>query len=616
MQELEPRHARQGRRRGAARNNAKKTSNSDERPIPEDVKISIPRLLSYLKPYRVRMIVGFTLLIASTALGLVFPLIVRNMLDVVLEGGDMGQLNTITFGLLAIFFVRGVIQVFEGFNIAIVGERVVLDLRAKLFEKLSDQSIGFYTDNRTGEILSRMTADTEQLRTVLTHNILSLFSQTLTIIGSLILMTLLNYRLMLFIIVVAPTMIAIGFTFGQLIRRLSSRRQDAKAESSVVVEEMVSSIRVVKSFAREDYEKGRFDQSQSNIFQTARRVIIAENIFGPTMGFIGFAAMGGFIWFGGREVINGNMEAASLVAFLFYGGSVAGAIVTFVGIYSGFMSAIGATRRIFQIIDMSPQVDDAPDAVAMPAIEGNITLANVHFAYEADTPVLQDLSLDIQSGESVALVGPSGAGKTTLFNLIPRFYDPVEGTLRIDGHDLKTVTQQSLRSQIGIVPQDTQLFGGTIAENIRYGKLDATHEQIIAAATAANAHDFIEGFKEGYETIVGERGVKLSGGQRQRIAIARAILKNPRILLLDEATSSLDSASEALVQQALDRLMAGRTTIIIAHRLSTIQSVDRIAALEDGRLVELGTHAELLAKDGLYAQLYKLQFERNGVPAV
>jgi subfamily B ATP-binding cassette protein MsbA len=329
------------------------------------------------------------------------------------------------------------------------------------------------------------------------------------------------------------------------------------------------------------------------------------------MAFLGFSAVAAILWFSGREVLAGRLAFSTISGFLIYAISIATSLAQLSGLYGQFREAIGAVQRVFEILDTPPTVVDAPGARDLPDAHGAITFDAVSFGYEAGAAVLHDIALEIQPGEIIALVGPSGAGKSTLFNLIPRFYDPTQGAVQIDGHDLRMVTQHSLRTQIGLVPQETMLFGGTIGENIAYGRLDASAAEIAAAARAANAHDFIMAAPQGYETLVGERGMKLSGGQRQRIAIARAMLKNPRILLLDEATSSLDSESEELVQDALDRLMRGRTAVIIAHRLSTIKIAHRIAVLDQGRIVELGTHAELLARAGLYARLYLLQF-RSG----
>src|SRR5690606_17000104 len=359
------------------------------------------------------------------------------------------------------------------------------------------------------------------------------------------------------------------------------------------------------------YEIERYDNAMRRAFRAILRQLRLRAVFGPLIAFLGFGGLSLILWFGGREVLENRLSSGELISFLVYGLTVAGSLGGLVGVYSSFQEALGATKRVFEILDTQPDVTDAPDAKTLGTVEGRITFHDVSFSYDERQEVLHHINLDIAPGEIIALVGPSGAGKSTIFNLIPRFYDPTSGSITIDGVDLRSVTQASLRQQIGIVPQETLLFGGTIRENIRYGRLDATEDEIIAAAKAANAHDFIVSLPDGYETLVGERGIRLSGGQRQRIAIARAILKDPRVLLLDEATSSLDSESEHEVQEALARLMQNRTTVIIAHRLSTVRVAHRIAVLDSGNIIELGSHEELMAKNGLYAKLYEMQFRED-----
>jgi subfamily B ATP-binding cassette protein MsbA len=365
---------------------------------------------------------------------------------------------------------------------------------------------------------------------------------------------------------------------------------------------------VVKAFNREPYEVQRYGDLVEGTFNATMRLTIVRSAFGPLITFLAFASLAGILWFGGREVLAGRLTGGELIAFLVYGINIAASVGAFTSLYTQLQEAAGASRRIFELIDEQADIADAPNAAALPPVEGRTSFDHVSFAYPGTEHVLHDISLEVQPGEVLALVGPSGAGKSTLFNLIPRFYDPTDGRACIDGFDLRAVQLASLRSQIGLVPQETQLFSGTVRENLRYGRLEASDSELEAAARAANADEFIQRLPQGYDTLVGERGVKLSGGQRQRIAIGRAILKDPRILLLDEATSSLDSESEGLVQEALERLMEGRTTVIIAHRLSTVHKAHRIAVLDEGYLVELGSHADLLALGGLYARLYQLQF--------
>ena len=465
-----------------------------------------------------------------------------------------------------------------------------------------------------GILTSRLTNDVGTIRTAVTTSFVELIRQSMMLLGSMVLMVILDWQMSVFILITVPPVMIFAKYFGQKIRKLSREVQDRLADSTAVAEEALSAVRVVKAFAREDFESGRYNTAVDTLFKTAIRRLWISNLFWTTVGTMFMMALIGLFWYGGVSVLDGRLTSGDLVAFVFYAFNIARTVGGMSQLYTTFNSAAGASERLFELLDTVPETSDRPGAVALPRIAGRVVFEDATFGYDPEHTVLYQLNRSIASGETVALVGPSGAGKTTFLNLIPRFYDPDKGRILIDGQDIKQVTLHSLRNQIAVVSQDVQLFNMSVRENIQYGRLDATDQELEDAARAANAHEFIVDLPDGYDTVVGERGTKLSGGQKQRIAIARAILRDARILLLDEATSSLDSSSEALVQEALERLMQHRTTFIIAHRLSTVQHADRILVLEEGRIVQEGRHEELFAQDGLYRELALHQFEDTVAP--
>lgn len=569
---------------------------------------ALKRIFGYALPYRGRLIAALLASMLGSLLWLAIPLGLRELIDAVFDQGNRQLLNLLTIGLIVLFVVQSTLGFAGSYILDWIGERIITDLRMKLYRHLHRLGLRFYSAQRLGEITSRLTNDVASVRNAATGTLAEALTQSISLIGSVGLMVLLNWRLSLVIFVTVPVISLATRYFGAKIRTLSRLVQDRLADTTAVAEETLGAIRAVKSFAREPYEINRYNESTETLFKTAKRRVLLSNLFWSSVGIVFMMTMILIFWFGGTEVLAGRLTAGDLVAFIFYAFNIARSVGGMSRIYTTFNTAAGASERIFDLLDQIPEIDDNPDAVVLPAIDGKVEYRNVSFAYEPSQPILKNISLTAEPGDIIALVGPSGAGKTTLLNLIPRFYDTDSGSVFIDGYNIREVTQKSLREQIAVVPQDVHLFGTSILENIRYGRLDATSNDVISAAKAAQAHEFIMEAPEGYNSLVGERGVKLSGGQRQRIAIARAILKNPKILLLDEATSSLDSESEAAVQEALEHLMENRTSFVIAHRLSTVRNADRILVLDKGEIVESGTHETLIQSGGLYKRLYDIQF--------
>src|SRR3954468_9149022 len=569
------------------------------------------RLFRYLRPNLWRFALAMVGLVFSSLIGLAFPLVIAGITTEVVAGGDSAGLDRLGLPLFGLFCGQAGGSFLQTYLLGIVGERVVAQLRGDLFGRLVTLSLDFHAGRRVGELVSRLSSDVTLVRTMLTQTMTSLLSSVIGLVGSVIILFTLSPTLLFIVLLLAPALIAVAMIFGRPLQRVSTEVQDTIARSTTTAEEALSGIRVVKSYVREEWELERYDADLRTVVATGSRLALWRAMFGALMGFLGFSALAGLLWYTGHQVIDGELGIGTLTGFLLYGVAIATSLGTIAGLYGQFREGTGAIARVFEIIDLRPTFVDAPGARPLARVAGRIELEGVSFGYAPGRLVLRDISLTIPAGETLALVGPSGSGKTTLTGLIPRLWDVTLGAILVDGVDIRAVTVASLRGEIGLVAQEATLFGGTIRENILYGRLDASEAEMIAAARAANAHDFISALPDGYDTVVGDRGSRLSGGQRQRVAIARAILKDPPILLLDEATSSLDNESEALVQDALDRLKVGRTTIIVAHRLSTIRAADRIAVLDDGWLVELGTQDELLATPGLYARLHRMQFAED-----
>jgi len=576
--------------------------------LEASTRSDLRRMARLLAPFLRPLSLAALLLLLSSLLTLALPWAIRWLVDTVFVNRDLSQLNRIAVALLGLFVLQMGLSVGNTYLLARIGQRLIADLRLSIHERVQNLPLRFFAERRTGEIVSRVSSDVTIVQTALTDTPISFLGQVVTLVGGLTLMVVMNSRLTLLILALIPPLILIGMLFGRRLERLSTAVQDRLADSTVALEEMLSGIRVVKSFAREKYEAERFQRHVESAFATAMSRARVRAVFVPLISFAGFGALTFLLWYGGRQVILGTLTPGELVAFLVYMMMVAGPMASFAGLYAQMREALGAGRRVFELLDTPAEPLDAPGAIQPGRLRGEVRFLDVSFGYEGVRPVLQDISLAVEPGEVMAVVGPSGVGKTTLVNLIPRFYDPTAGRIEIDGQDIRRLDLRGLRQQIGLVPQETFLFGGTVGENIAYGRPGASQAEIVAAAQAANADEFVAGFPDGYQTVVGEKGAKLSMGQRQRLTIARVLLKDPRILVLDEATSSLDTESERLVQEALERLMHGRTTFVIAHRLTTIQRADRIIALQDGRIVEQGPHEELVKRGGLYQHLWALQF--------
>ncbi|MFN4146471.1 MAG: ABC transporter ATP-binding protein [Runella sp.] len=568
------------------------------------------KIFRFILPYRNTFLIGILFLLLSLTTNLIFPKLIGEIVAVI-ERKSVYSLNQVVLFLVVILVFQSLFSFGRIFFFSQVSERGMADIRRTLYAKIVTLPLPFFEQRRVGELMSRITADVQALQDVLSFTLAELFRSLATVIVGVCIICFISWKLTLFMLATFPVAIVVAMFFGRYIRKLSKKAQDELANANVVVEETLQSINVVKAFTNETFEINRYGEALHRVIVAALK---AARFRGGFVSFIIFALFGGIVgvvWYGATLVQSNEMPFSELMTFIFYTMFIGGSIGGLGDMYAQIQKTLGASERLLEILEETSEVNLT--ATPTPFVfQGNIVFDNVGFSYPTrpDVQVLKDISIQVGAGRKIALVGYSGAGKSTIVQLLMRYHTPQKGRILIDSLDIQQLEIASYRQNIAIVPQEVMLFGGSIRENIAYGKPNATEAEIIEAARKANALEFIESFPEGMATVVGERGVKLSGGQRQRIAIARAILKDPKILILDEATSSLDAESEKLVQEALDALMQNRTTIIIAHRLATVRNVDCIYVIKDGVIFESGTHEQLLQyEDGLYASLVKLQFE-------
>ena len=585
-------------------------SDAAARPARRPVSLApLKALLPRLRPYAGRLAVCAVCLVVAAAVGLAFPQVVRHLLDAAFQQRDRAQLDRIAIGLVLAFALQGAMNFIQVFLLTSTSERVIAKLREDVFAHLVRLSPGFYTERRTGELTSRLSADLAVLQTLMGTWVSELSRQTLFLVGGIVLLTLTHPRLTTTTLAVVPIVVGTAFFFGRRLRRASTGVQDRVAEAMGMADEAFSQIRTVQSFVREAEETRRYRFLLSGVVAAAiNRARNRALLFG-VVGFVAFAGVVAVLWQGGRLVLEGALTPGALVSFLLYAITVAAAVGSLASLFGSYQEAVGAAQRVFELLGMEPTVAEPahPTPLSSP-VRGALTLESVHFRYAPELPeALDDVSFTIAPGEVVALVGPSGAGKTTVASLIPRFWDVTQGRITLDGVDVRDLSFTDLRGAIGLVPQEPALFSGTVRDNIAYARPDARDADVLAAARAAHAIEFIERLPDGLATLVGERGVKLSGGQRQRIALARVFLKNPALVVLDEATSSLDNESERLVEIAMEDLLRGRSTLIIAHRLRTVRRADRVLVIDHGRVVESGTHEQLMASGGIYGKLYRAE---------
>ncbi len=567
------------------------------------------RLLSYLKPYKKLLMLSVFFMILVSLSNLVVPWIIKDVIDRVLENKDLGMLYIIIVVILVTFFIRALTTFGHRYLMGYIGQAVIMDIRNALYHHLQRLSIAYYDRRRTGDIMSNLTNDISALQTAIVTDFITLVQESAIFIGSFGSMIYLQWKLTVLCLIIVPLVSYVIKFFGKKLHNSGKDVQETLADVTSMLQETIQGVRIVRSFNRGAYEEKRFQKINKLSFTAAVRAIRQQSQMTPFVEFLAAIAVCTIIWYGGVSVIDGVMSTGELIAFLIYAINLANPTRRVAESVGNIQKSLAAADRVFSILDEQPEIQNRKDAKDIEVKVGRVEARHVSFSYEMGNPVLTDLNFVAEPGQTIALVGPSGSGKTTIANLLPRFYDVTGGGIYIDGVDIRDSTISSLREHIGLVPQDTLLFNTTIKENILYGRLDATDKEVWEAVKAANAEKFIRGLPNGIETKVGDRGLVLSGGQRQRIAIARAILKDPAILILDEATSALDTESEKIVQDALEKLMVGRTSFVIAHRLSTVKNADQIFVLNNGYIEEYGTHDELMREGGLYYELYTMSMK-------